>query len=90
MRDLRDLRAATKWGDDRHLVFPNEVGNPVHVENLRRRVLRPRWLGQSDPSLTLRTYVHGLDRDDLGGPLELAAETRHDRNAAAEASDAVV
>lgn len=107
-RDLRAHRAASEWCRDEDLVFPNEAGRPQHVENLRRRVLRPaleeagagwagyhafrhtcasmlferganvvqvsRWLGHATPDFTLRVYVHWLDRDDLGEPLDLALE----------------
>jgi integrase len=34
-----------------------------------------RWLGHHSPGFTLQTYVHLLD-EDLGQPLDLAAETR--------------
>jgi integrase len=33
-----------------------------------------RWLGHHSAAFTLSTYVHWLDGDDLGQPLDLAAE----------------
>jgi integrase len=39
----------------------------------RNAVQVQRWLGHSDPSFTLRTYVHLLD-DDLGEPLAMPSK----------------
>jgi integrase len=39
--ELRQRRAQSGWDGDADLVFPNETGKPHHVENLRRRHLRP-------------------------------------------------
>jgi integrase len=105
--ELRRLRQSTEWQGDDDLVFPSLKGTPVHIPNLRKRVLRPvleeigtpwagfhtfrhtcasmlferganavqvqRWLGHHSPAFTLSTYVHLLT-DDLGEPLDLAAE----------------
>lgn len=39
--DLRTLRARTEWCADENLVFPASNGEPLHQENVRRRVLKP-------------------------------------------------
>lgn len=39
--ELRARRATTEWCAAEDLVFPAENGQPLHQENLRRRVLKP-------------------------------------------------
>jgi integrase len=55
---LREHRRGAEWGGNEDLVFPNEVGKPVNVENLRRRHLRAVVEEIDTPWASFHTFRH--------------------------------
>jgi integrase len=55
---LRRRRLASEWSLDDDLVFANESGKPLHVENLRRRFLRTPIGEAGAPWAGFHTFRH--------------------------------
>jgi integrase len=55
---LRRRRADSEWSGDEDLVFANEVGKTMHVENLRRRFLAPVAEEVGAPWTGFHTFRH--------------------------------
>jgi len=57
--ELRDRRKQTEWPGANDLVFPSQAGTPMHMENLRRRVLAPAAEEAGAPWAGFHTFRHG-------------------------------
>lgn len=55
---LKRRRLASEWSLGEDLVFPNEAGKPLHVENLRRRFLRTPVGEAGAPWAGFHTFRH--------------------------------
>jgi integrase len=56
--ELRSWQRQTEWPGPDDLVFPSMVGKPIHVENLRRRHLRPAAEEAGAPWCGFHTFRH--------------------------------
>jgi integrase len=56
--ELRRHRKTTEWQGDEDLVFPSLKGTPVHIPNLRKRVLRPVLEEIETPWAGFHTFRH--------------------------------
>ena len=59
--------AGVEWAG--HHTFRHTVASRMFAAG-RNAVQVQKWLGHHSAAFTLKTYVHLLDEDDLGGPLE--------------------
>ena len=55
---LRSRRASSDWAADEDLIFPARNGEPLHQENVRRRVLKPIGEEANTPWIGFHTFRH--------------------------------